>query len=151
MVFLFCAYLLSSTANASIFNFWGQTVDEKGNLVTVYEPPPIVEGPVIKQLRDHFCTGGGEPLYLTKDVVYNAAFKEEMELDARLWAEQRKILVRGQEQWDDKTIFADIPFDLTLWETGGLYHGLMREPMAKLLSVDCGEKKLSYYTIRVED
>lgn len=149
MVLLFWAHLLSSTAHATIFNFWGVVPDADGNLQEVYSPPPVTDGPVINLLRDHYCTGNGSNLVLPAEVVYNDAFLNEMKIDADLWENEGKIWIGGQDRWDDKTIFADIPFDSVLWDNNKTYHGLMNSPMARLLNVSCSSGKPVNYTVIV--
>ena len=150
MILLFWAHLLSSTANATICKFWGLVTLEDGKNVTVYEPPPTEHGPVIELLRDHYCTGNGKDLHLPNSVVFNDVFVNEMKIDAYLWETERKIWFGGQARWDDKTIFADIPFDSFLWDNDKVYHGLMNTPMAHLLNVECGDQEPVNYTIVVD-
>lgn len=151
MVLLFWAHLLSSPAHATIFNFWGVVPDASGNARVAYEPPPITEGPVIKLLRDHFCTGEGQALVLPKEVVQNPSFVETRALEARLWKEEMTIYTGGQAAWNDQTIFADMPFELSSWEKYGVFRGLMESQMAGLLSANCGDKEPVPYMVFVKD
>jgi hypothetical protein len=146
MVLLFWAHLLSSNAHATIVNF----VDCSGPNNCTYEPPPTTAGPVIEKMKDHFCTGSGEPLYLPKEVIYSDAFKREMRIRNR---ERRRgwIWIGGQSHWGDNTIFADLPFKLSVFREQGIFVGIMNNSMAGLLDVHCdGDAAPVKYNILVQ-
>lgn len=136
MVLLFWA-LFASKANASIVNFI--RCDKKGENCS-YLPPPIESGPVIEALRSHYCMGKGHPLVLEHDEVFTPALVEEMRLRAEYSADGA-IWVGAQSVWNDKTIFADMPYKYDLWVKTGTFIGVMNDHMAKLLDVHCADGK----------
>ncbi len=143
MVLLFWAHLLSSPAHAAAGNF--VRCDEATG-ECFYSPPPIVEGPVIKKLRKHYCTGKGTPLILGHDEVYTPALQNEMRIRDEYRADGA-IWIGWQETWDDNTIFADMPYNYELWMKTGVFAGRMEKHMAKLLNVKCpdGKKPAEFY------
>jgi hypothetical protein len=146
MVLLFWA-LFTSQASASSINFVRCDKDD----VCAYTPPPIEEGPVIDQLRKHYCTGRSHPLILSRAEVYTPALVEEMRVRAEYRADGA-IWVGAQSTWNDDTIFADMPYNYDLWMKTGMFMGIMDKHMAKLLDVSCanGKEPAPFYVTAVD-
>lgn len=126
MVLLFWALSLFNVAQAHSFNY-----DENNR-------PTVVEGPVIQVLKEHYCTGGGNKLYLPRDVIRTEAFAADQARVDAAYREGGWIWVDSLfPTWDDKTIFADVPRDYDLLRTRGKYRGFMRANLAVLLNVRC--------------
>lgn len=146
MVLLFWA-LFASKAIASTANFVRCDYNEdSGKCEYFYAPPPIESGPVIEALRSHYCLGKGHPLVLEHDEVFTPALVEEMRLRAEYNADGA-IWVGAQSVWNDKTIFADMPYKYDAWVKSGVFIGMMDEHMAKLLDVHCanGKEPVGFY------
>lgn len=146
MVLLFWT-LFASQASASSINF--VRCDRYG--ACAYTPPPIEAGPVIDQLRKHYCTGRGHPLILSREEVYTPALVEEMRIRAEYRADGA-IWVGAQTHWNDDTIFADMPYNYDMWMKTGVFMGIMNDHMAKLLDVKCssGKEPTPFYVASVE-
>ena len=148
MVLLFWA-LFSSTAHASIVNF--MRCNDVNDSNCTYSPPPIEAGPVIEKLRKHYCTGNGHPLILPSEEVYTPALVEEMATRAAYRADNA-MWIGAQREWNDNTIFADMPYNYDLWVKLGAFAGIMNNDMARLLDVHCpsGKTPTEFYVAAVD-
>lgn len=130
MVLLFWALSLFGTASAHSMNY-----DEDNR-------PTVVEGPVIQRLKEHYCTGRGEKLYLPRATIRTAAFSADQAKVDEAYRAGGWIWVGSLfPTWNDTTIFADIPRDYDLLRKRGKYRGFMRANIATLLNVSCSDGK----------
>ena len=135
MVLLFWALSLFGTASAHSLNY------DEDNL------PTVVEGPTIQILKEHYCTGRGEKLYLQREVIRTAAFAADQAKVDEAYRNGGWIWVDSLfPTWNDTSIFADIPRDYDLLRKRGKYRGFMRAKIAKFLNVRCpdGNQPIPY-------
>jgi hypothetical protein len=137
MVLLFWALSLFSSANASSFGYGGSNL------------PTVVEGPVINMLRNHYCKGGGQTLYLSRDIIRTSAFLADQKMTEDLYYENGSVWIGSlYSKWDDTTVFADIPRSFFPMLEKDIYHGVMHDEFASLLRVRCAQgEQLVPYTI----
>lgn len=143
MVLLFWALSLFGSANASSFNYG----DSNGDGV-MESLPTVVDGPVVKLLKDHYCTGNGKVLLLPRDVIRTDAFLADQKAADDMWFDDDKRIWLGSlfSTWNDQTIFADIPRDYQLVRLKDTYRGIMHLEFAGLMRVSCpnGIKPVAY-------
>lgn len=134
MVLLFWALSLFGAASASSFN-WG---DNNGDGV-METFPTVVEGPIVNQLKTHYCVGNGKTMLLSRETIRTEAFLADQKIADDMWYDEGKSIWLGSlyDKWDDKTIFADIPRDYTLIQLRDTYRGIMHLEFAQLLRVSC--------------
>jgi len=134
MVLLFWALSLFSSASASSFNYGDNNGD--GVMETF---PTVVDGPIVNQLKSHYCVGNGKTLLLSREAIRTEAFLADQKIADDMWYDEGKSIWLGSlyDKWDDKTIFADIPRDYTLIQLRDTYRGIMHLEFAQLLRVSC--------------
>lgn len=143
MVLLFWALSLFGSASASSFNYGDN--DGDGVMETF---PTVVEGPIVNQLKTHYCTGGGKPMWLSRETIRTEAFLADQKIAEDMWFDNDKSIWLGSlySTWNDQTIFADIPRDYDLVTLKDVYRGIMHLEFANLLRVSCpgGEAPVAY-------
>lgn len=134
MVLLFWALSLFGAASASSFNYGDNNGD--GAMETF---PTVVEGPIVNQLKSHYCEGGGKALQLSRETIRTEAFLADQKIAEDMWFDNDKSIWLGSlfSTWNDQTIFADIPRDYNLVMLKDTYRGIMHIEFAQLLRVSC--------------